>query len=580
VVVLPTQTIIPGVLESAFRREFEALLAENVLARLWARDSSLWPPPSEKSTTTEEGLSWLDLPVRMGTKLPELAEFSAEIEQDGIHDIVNLGFGISHIAPEVVTRAFPAPAGRRFFALDSTDPASVRDVAEAIDLRKTLFLVAGKSGKSPDAHIHFLYFLDCLKSAGVRRPGNHFAAVAEEHSYLDQIATQYGFRKKFLDPPGLGVRYSVFSYFGLVRAALWGLDLPAYLAAGAAMHRACGPDSPPDQNPALALGALLAAGAVEGRDKLLLLASPRIAWLSQRIEQLIAVGTGKQGSGIVPVVGDCEVDGDSFATPGITALLHLQEEGSPEFERRVASARESGQPFVEILLNSPLEVGAEFYKWEVATALAAYLLGVAPFEIPAVRESEARTTEMLERVQTNRGLPAATPRVCEAGLELYAEGVTRQQISTFSLADALQTFFKLRQPGSYLAILSFLPNGSRVAESLSALRGQLSRTLDIPVLLSFGPRYLYSLGQLYKDGPPSGLFLMLTAAHDQDVPIPGAGYTFGQLQMAQALGDLDSLVRLQRPIIRLHLTQGAEQGLAQVEKVVNRALTQARRAQG
>ena len=159
---LPTQTIIPGVLESAFRREFEALLAENVLARLWARDSSLWPPP-EGSATNEEGLSWLDLPVRMGTKLPELAEFSAEIEKDGIHDIVNLGFGISHIAPEVVLRAFPVPAGRRFFALDSTDPASVRDVAETIDLRKTLFLVAGKSGKSPDTHIHFLYFLDRLK---------------------------------------------------------------------------------------------------------------------------------------------------------------------------------------------------------------------------------------------------------------------------------------------------------------------------------------------------------------------------------------------------------------------------------
>ncbi|MBZ5701041.1 MAG: hypothetical protein LAN84_04275 [Acidobacteriia bacterium] len=575
---LPTQRIVPGVLESAFRRECEALLTENVLARLWARDSSLWPPSPEKNGAAQEGFSWLDLPVSMGPKLPELAEFSAEIEKDGIRDIVNLGFGISHIAPEVVTRAFPVPAGRRFFALDSTDPASVREVAEAIEIRKTLFLVAGKSGKSLDTHIHFLYFLDRLKSAGVKRPGEHFAAVAEEHSYLDQIARQYGFRKRFLDPPGLGVRYSVFSHFGLVRAALWGLDLPAYLAAGAAMHRACGPDTPPEQNPALALGALLATGVIEGRDKLLLHASPRIAWLSQRIEQLIAAGTGKQGSGIVPVVEDWENDGDSSSTWGITALLRLQEESAPELERRVAGARESEQPFVEILLNSPLEVGAEFYKWEVATTLAAYLLGVAPFEIPAVRESEARTAEMLEGVQTQRGLPAATARVCEAGLELYAEGAARQQISTLSLADALQTCFKLRQPDSYLALLSFLPNNARIEEGLRALRRQLSRTLGIPVLLSFGPRYLYSLGQLYKGGPDTGLFLMLTAAQEQDVPIPGAGYTFGQLQMAQALGDLDSLVRLQRPAIRLHLAQGAEAGMEQLEKAVHRALAQARRA--
>ena len=574
---LPTQTIIRGVLETAFRRESQALLAQNVLARLWAKDPSLWPSP-QKGASLAEGLDWLDLPVLMGAKLPELAKFAAEIEKDGIQDVVNLGLGLAPVATEAVSRAFSSPAGRRFYTLDSSDPAAVRAIAESVNLRKTLFLVAGGFGKSVETHVQFLYFLDRLKAAGVTRPGQHFVAIAAENSYSAQIAGQYGFRRRFRDAGGLGARFSCFSYFALVRTALSGLDLPAYLGEGAAMHQACGPEAPAEGNPALALGALLAAGALEGRNKLFLLASPKLARFNLCVEQLVAAGTGKQGAGIVPVRDDWEPGRDSLAPGGTTVFLRCRKESLADAERAAAVARESGQPFVEVVLDSPLQVGAEFYKWEVATALAAFLLGVAPFEIPAVRESEVRAAEILERVQSGRELPAAMARVCEAGLELYAEGAARQQISTLSLADALQSFFKMRQQDSYLAILTFLPNSARVAVSLPALRLQLSRTLGLPVLLSEGPRYLYSLGQLYKGGPASGLFLMLTAAQEQDVAIPGAAYSFGQLQMAQALGDLDSLVRLERPVLRLHLTEGAEAGLGQLEKVVHRALAQSRRS--
>jgi transaldolase/glucose-6-phosphate isomerase len=567
---LPVQTLSPGSLQTAYRREFHNLIAAEAIRRLWAKDLSLWPADESKNKKAHEDLSWLDLPDRIGAQMAHVVEFTAAAEAEGFDDVVFVAMGDSNLAAETVLNTPVQKRWKRIFVLDSTDPGRIRSVEKDLDLQRTLFVFANKSGKHIETQALLLYFLQQFKAEGISSPGRHFIAITEKGSYLAEIAKSYQFRETSFDPPGIKGRYSSLIHFGLLLSALCRLDPASLLSRAAAMRDSCRPSTPSEANPALALAAFLAAGAIEGHNRFLLFSPKSLTSLMYRVAQLVGVSMGKGGQGLIPI---CDSARDAFRISPrgwIAAIWTMRGEDDEAVKEAAQCLQRANVPTVLIELSGPEELGAILFKWELATALACALLDVNPFTEPDVAESRQKTEALLEDLVAGRELPSKTVRVQEAGLELYAEGMTRQEISTLSLADALRTFFALRNPDGYLAILAFVDHNSAQESTLRFLREQLASKLGIPVLLSFGPRYLHDFGQVYKGGPSKGLFLMLTGEPDQDIAIPGAGYTFGQLQLCLALGDFESLASRKKLAVRLHLTRGIEHGLAQLGRMVSK----------
>jgi glucose-6-phosphate isomerase len=559
-------------LEEAYRRELDNLAAGEVLARLWAKDTSLWPADERQQQDIRTNLSWLDLPQHMGPYMARVADLVAVTQREGFKDVVFVAIGDSNLAAETVAHASTEKRWRRVFLLDSTDPAAIRAIDEQLDLDVTLFVFANKSGKRIENHALLLYFLGRLKTQGNNDPGRCFIAVTEENSYLAAHARSYGFLGIFLDPPGIKGRYSSLIHFGLLLSALWRFDPADLVSRAVAMRDLCRQLAPPEANPALTLAALLAASAHEGHDKLLLASTKSLDAATCRLGQLVGASTSKGGQGLVPICGELLKPLEMYQRGCVSAILTMRGEDDADVKEAERQLKQAGVPVVSIELDSPADLGAEVFKWELATALACALLNVNPFDEPDVQAGRERAAEILEEIAAKGGLPSKTVRVREKATELYAEGETRHQISTLSLCDAFRTFFELKNTDGYLAIITFLGSHALVDAALGRLREQLASQLGIPVLLSTGPRYLHYFEQVYKGGPAKGLFLILTSEPTDDIVIPGAGYTFGQLQLALALGDFESLESRQKLVVRLHLTQGLEQSLAEVEQAIQQAL--------
>jgi transaldolase/glucose-6-phosphate isomerase len=573
---LPKQAIFPGLLESAYRRELQNLSATNALARLWAKDASLWPAEQFQAESLKSNLRWLDLPAQLPPLLARVAARAAMIEPAGFEDVVLVAMGESNQAAKSILRLPAAKLSKRTFLLDTIDPDSLRAFDQNLHLDKTLFIFASKSGKHIEAHSLLLYFLERLRAAGLPSPERHFVILAEENSYLGELSGEYGFIDSFLDPPGIHGRFSSLIHFNFFLAALCRLDPGNLLARTQAMRDACGPSAPQGGNPALSLAAFLAAAEIEGLDRLCFFTTDTLNPVARRIGSLVGTSTGKEGQGIIPIFGRPSYELATVRKGCVVVILKMAADENPELRKRGGELLEAGVPTVTIELNGPEDLAAGLFNWEIATALACSLLETNPFYDPDVRESRARTVEILEQMATKRQTPAPTVRVREGEVELYAEGETRQQMSTLNMAEALRTFFALRHLQGYVALLPFLSYGETQKTIFRRICERLESTLGLPVLLTPGPRYLHSLGQLYLGGPPKGLFLVLTAAPAKDLPIPGAHYSFGQLQLALALGDFEALGRRRRPVIRLHLTGGAESGLPQLETIFNSALGKSR----
>jgi hypothetical protein len=573
---LPSQRISAGRIEKAYQGELRRLQAEKAVERLWKKDATLWGAEDSNAQLIQNGLGWIGVLEHMGAETSPLQAFAAEVWDAGLADIVLVGTGGATLAAEVFTGAFPAPEGRRFFLLDSTSPDSICALERQIELSKTLFVVASKSGKTLETISQFLYFLEKVRIAGVGPSGPHFAAITGAETFISRLGQEYGFRKVFLNADDIGGRFSALSYFGLVPAALRGVPLSEVLARAMEMREACGPGAA-EPNPALHLGALLGAAESQGHDRLVLLAEPSLVPLSYWVQQLISESTGKERRGIVPVAGDVPLTPAVFEQGCVVALLSYGGNSAGAIEAPGVELATHGVPVVDIRLADACDLGAEFFKWEVATALAAAVLQVNPFDEPQEQENRERTAQLLEYLDRSGSFPSATLRLNEGGIELYAEGRTRQEISTLQLSDALRTFFDLRQREGYLALLAFLDWNEENYELLCRMRAKLAETLAVPVLLAHGPRYLHSLGQLFKGGAPTGMHVMITAEPQEDVPVPGGRYSFGQLLMAQALGDLEALQRHERQVLRLHLKEGAREGLAYLLPVVEHATASLRR---
>jgi transaldolase / glucose-6-phosphate isomerase len=574
---LPYQNVSAGRLEHPYGIALKRLCDDKAVERLWAKDATLWQADESQASLIGNRLGWIGVLDRMRSEAAEIGAFVADVEAAGLRNTVLLGTSASTHAGDVFTRICPAPEGKRFFLLDTPDPESIRAIEREIELESTLFIVAGKSGNSIQTVAQLLYFLDRLKTAGISAAGSRFAAITDEGTYLSRLAAQYRFRKLFLNAGDVGVRYSALSHFGLVPAALCGVPLEAVLDGAEEMRAASGPHAS-GPNPALQLAALLGAAEAGEHDRLVLLATPSLVPLSHWIEQLIAGSTGKESRGIVPVVDEGPWTLPTFEQGCVVATLRQEGDDAAPLEEAARELGARGVPTVDIRLAGAQNLGAEFFKWEVAAALAAVLLGVNPFDEPNEQESKARTLQLLEVYDRKGAIPSPTVRMFEAGIELYAEGRTRQEISTLRLSDVLRTFLGMRTREDYVALLAFIEWNEEDRRMLARIRACLAEALGVPVLLGCGPRYLHSLGQLFKGGPPTGMFLLITAAHPQDLAIPGARYSFGQLLLAQALGDFESLQRRNRPVLRLHFKEGAAAGLDRLALVVEQTAAHLRAA--
>jgi hypothetical protein len=564
----PTQAVHPGALNTAYRRELQSLIASNALVRLWAKDASLWPAEHHEAESLKSNLTWLDLPEHLGALVNRVVARAAEIEPAGFEDVVFVSLGGSSLAAEAALRLPSARLGKRTFLLDNADPDSVQSLEANLRLEKTLFIFASKTGKDIDAHSVLLYFLDRLRALSVPSVQGHFVAVTQEDSYLGQLAVEYQFVDRFLEPPGIHGRYSSLIHFTFFLAAVGHRDTGELLARARATSEACGPKASGEANPAISLGAFLAAAEVEGFDRLVFLSPSALQPTAHRIGYLVGASTCKDRRGIVAAFGGASYPLEMLRRGCLVACLGMEGEEDQELRKKCDALSAAGIPVVQINLNGPEDLGAELFKWEIATALACSRLGVNPFLDPDIRDSRARAVHLLEQIADKRELPSATVRVREADIELFAEGETRRGLSTLSMSEALRSFFDLRRKNGYLALLPFMDLNPARLGIFRRISDQLEARLETPVLLTPGPRYLRTFAQVYHGGPAKGLFLMITANPAKDLAIPGAKYSFGQLQLALALADFESLGRQGRPVIRLHLAGGAEQGLVQLETIL------------
>jgi hypothetical protein len=569
---LPTQAIFPGHLESAFRRELQNLFDSHALPRLWAKDHTLWPAEEFQVESLKSNLRWLDLPAHLGPLLNRVVARAAQIEPAGFEDVVFVTMGNSGLAARAVLRLPDARLAKRTLLLDTIDPDAVRAFGQTLRLEKTLFIFVSKSGKNIDTHTLFLHFFERLKAIGVRAPAGHIVTLTEENSYLGELAKEYDFIDAFFDPPGINGRYSSLIHFNFFLGALCRMDTNDLLGRAQAMREVCAAAAPMERNPAASLAAFLVAAHGAGLDRMVLFSPDLLQPAALRIGCLVGASSGKKGQGVIPICGRRTHELSLFRHGCFAVVLSLAGKEAPELAGRSEALRQAGIPLVTIELNAPQELAAELFKWEIATALSCSRLGVDPFHDPDLRESRTRSAHILEHMATGKQFPAPTVRVREGALELFAEGETRQRISTLNMAEALRTFFRLRHPEGYVALLPFLNFGELQKQSLRRIRDLLDSKLGLPAMLTPGPRYLQSVGQVFLGGPAKGLFLLLTAPPLKDLPIPGADYSFGQLQLALALGEFESLGRRRSPVIRLHLSNGAGQGLVQLEAVLANAL--------
>jgi glucose-6-phosphate isomerase len=555
-------------LATAVTDRLERWTGEDVASRLWARDGTLWSASGTAPEEVARWLGWLELPVAMAGRVAELEHLARDVAADGYRRAAVLGMGGSSLAPELFARTFvetgdgPArPAHLELRICDSTHPDAVRRFREWATGARTLFCVSSKSGTTTEP----LAFHAAMSAVA---PALDFLAITDPETALVELAQAQEFRGIVDAPPDVGGRYSALSVFGLVPAALHGVDLGELLAAATSMADAC--RRPAHENPGLRLGAYIGEAAVAGRDKLTLLTSPRLASFGDWVEQLIAESTGKRGTGIVPIVGEPLAPPETYGEDRCFVVVRLADDAG-DWPDVIDGLADRGHPVEEIVLEQPIGIGAEFVRWEVATAAAGIVLGIDPFDQPNVQESKDATRELLDAFRRDGVLRLREPLVSEPGISATAEAADLGDIPP-RVPDAVRALLALLRPGrDYFAILAYLPADPEITEVLGRLRVAVRDALGVATTLGFGPRFLHSTGQLHKGGPDTGVFLQLTAEPRRDLPIPGWSETFATLIAAQALGDLASLQRRHRRVLRLHLDD-VDITLPRVERMIVEAL--------
>ena len=513
----------------------------DLVGRIWRKDHTVWKPDPEEIC---DRLGWLTVTDIMGEQVSDLEAFADEVRSARFQHVVLLGMGGSSLGPAVLRQTFDSADGYpELIVLDSTVPAWVQAVTEAIDPARTLFLVSSKSGTTIEPNSLYKHFRGLAAQViAEKNLGQSFVAITDPGTPLERLARGQAFRRVFINPSDLGGRYSVLSYFGLVPAALMGINLAELLDRADSMRKGCASSVSAHDNPGARLGAVMGSLALSGRDKLTLVTSPSIEGFALWAEQLISESTGKDGKGIVPVAGKPLLAPEHYGDDRLFVYLRLESDPNADTDAAVDGIESSGQPVVRLGLRDKYDLGAEFYRWEFATAVAGAVLGVHPFDQPNVQQAKDLTARVLHEYHTSGAMPPS--------------------VATDSFGDLLSK----ARPGDYLALMAYVHQTPEMDEALSDLRREVMRRHRIAATLGYGPRFLHSTGQLNKGGPETGLFLQITADHEKDIPISGESYSFGVLADAQAMGDLRALQALGRPVARVSLGNG---GPSAIKSLVN-----------
>ena len=568
---LNTQTLaLPADLQQAVDAELEDWRRDGRVRRLWQRDPSLWTGADEA-----RWLGWLQIVASEREALGELERFAQEVRVENISDILLLGMGGSSLGPEVIAETLGAYVdGPALHVLDSTDPAQVAAFEARIDPSRTLFIVSSKSGGTLEPNILKQYFFEvAAKALGREGAGRRFVTVTDPGSKMEAVAKADNFAQVFHGSPEIGGRYSVLSKFGLVPAAAMGVDLERFLDAAAIMVHSCGAAVPPAENPGVILGVLMGVAARHGRDKITFLTSPALHDVGAWAEQLIAESTGKGGLGIIPV--DMEEIGapEVYGQDRLFVQLRLESEAGDE---AVDALERAGHPVVRIRLEDPYSIGQEFFRWEIATAVAGAVMGVNPFDQPDVEAAKIETKKLTSAYEAEGRLPAETPFFEGEGVKLFADERNARELKGGSLAEILEAHLGRLRPGDYFALLAYVEHGAATLAPLQEIRHAVRDRTRVATCLGFGPRFLHSTGQAYKGGPGSGVFLQITCDDAQDLPVPGQSYTFGVVKAAQARGDFEVLAERGRRALRVHLGADVQAGLAKLRDAVVHAVSGSR----
>jgi transaldolase/glucose-6-phosphate isomerase len=530
----------------------ERLNRGHVVERIWGHDYTVWKPqPAEIANR----LGWLHTAQAMVDNLHRLKSFTKGVLADGYTSALLLGMGGSSLAPEVLRRTFGVTEGYLDLAvLDSTDPQFVLAHAEPLQADRTLFIVSTKSGTTVETLSLFRFFFNrAAAELGRERVGQHFVAITDPHSQLADVADRLSFRSTFLNDPNIGGRYSALSYFGLVPAALLGLDLERLLDRALVGAASCGPSVKVEDNPGARLGAIIGELANAGRDKLTLVTSPAIASLGNWIEQLIAESTGKEGRGVLPVVGESLGTPDSYGNDRL--FVHLRLNGDDTQDASLAALEEAGFPVVRLPLHDVYDLGAQFFVWEMATAVAGHVMGINPFDQPNVEATKSLARQIVAEFTATGNLPSG--------------------VSSPVTGETLREFVAQAQPGDYVALQAYLQPSQQTQSALQALRIRLRDRFRLATTVGYGPRFLHSTGQLHKGDAGRGLFVQFTADDLRDVDIPdeagspGSSITFGVLKAAEALGDQQALLNAGRRVLRLHLGTHVVAGLFRLTEALS-----------
>jgi len=563
---------LPKDLEEAVTATLEDWRSEGKVRRLWAGDASLW-------TKGDEGqwLGWLAIVDEQLRATGHLEAFAAEVKRAGFSDILLLGMGGSSLGPEVLAQSFGnRPGFPRLQVVDSTDPAQLRRIESSIDLKRTLFIVSSKSGSTLEPNIFKQYFFERAKAAlGEAEVAAHFVAITDPGSSVEKMARAQGFRGVFHGMPTIGGRYSVLSDFGMAPAAAIGIATGDFLERAAEMVRSCTASVPPVENPGVILGAILGAAARHGRDKLTIITSPGIASLGAWLEQLLAESTGKLGRGIVPV--DAEPVGAPavYGADRVFAYLRLLSDKDSGTEAAVSALEATGQPVVRITLTDAMQIGQEFFRWEMATAVAGAILGINPFDQPDVEAQKVKTRELTAAYEKSGALPPETPFLVADGIALFADPTNAAALKpgATSLSSVLKAHLDRAGAGDYVALLAYVDRNPAHTETLQRMRRTIRDRLRTATCLGFGPRFLHSTGQVYKGGPNSGVILQITCDDAVDLAAPGQAYSFGVVKAAQARGDFDVLAERGRRLLRVHLPADLDAGLKTLSGALEQALS-------
>jgi transaldolase / glucose-6-phosphate isomerase len=567
---------LPADLEAAVKKNLNDWRASGKVRRLWQHDASLWTNDDEASW-----LGWLNITDEQLSNVAKLKALADEIKTTGFSDILLLGMGGSSLCPEVLSLTYPqTPGFPRLHILDSTDPAQIRSVEKKLNLAKTLFIVSSKSGSTLEPNIYKQYFFERVQQAdGDGQAGSHFLAITDPGSKMQLVSERDHFRHIFYGLPSIGGRYSALSNFGMVPAAAMGLDAGKFLERTKEMVEACQAATPVEQNPGAMLGLIMGTAAKLGRDKITLITSPGISDLGAWLEQLIAESTGKLGKGIIPVDRETLGAPEVYGNDRVFAYLQLEGESDAAQDAKVAALEKAGHPVVRIAVSDTYSLGQEFFRWEIATAVAGSILGINAFNQPDVEASKIVTKQLTSEYETKGALPAEKPIVEEAGFKLFtdeknaadlAQGLAKPAGSSAdgALKNYLRAHLARLGAGDYFALLAYVEMNAEHQSLLQTLRLAVRDRKHVATVLGFGPRFLHSTGQAYKGGPNSGVFLQITCDDAQDLPVPGQKYTFGIVKAAQARGDFQVLADRKRRALRVHIGSDVKSGLTKLAALV------------